>query len=501
MSKIPKQKQYVVLMPAAASLVALVVYLLTLAPTITWKHNGADSGDLVTAAFTLGIPHPPGYPLFTLISSLFAHFPFVEPARGVGLFVAFCGAVAVWILARAGATLLAPLRSNPFMVWIAPLAALGFALAPALWSQATIVEVYTLGLVFVAILLWAMVSDHPKRIPIAAAALGLGLAHHLSIIFFLPGAWLVLKPTQRDWRAGLLVLAPLLFYAYLPLRALAHPPVNWGNASTLDGFMWEVTGGPYRSYFLNESLGDALSRVQYTARLLFDQFTPVGLGLALWGLWRLVQDRGRLALALGLSAFLVTVYAIVYVSVDSYVYLLYAFAVVLLWLMVGAADLVAQLRAAPLRWGVVALLAILPVYNLIANYSNMDLSGDQDAMNYARSIIDPTPHSAVLFADGDNALFAVTYYRQVIVPAQTRVVIVSQGLLQFDWYYREVQYQMAAESFQPVQWTDDVTRRAESIVDAAMATNRTICFSPSSPALNAYNYTSYNGMYCVTARK
>ena len=95
-----------------ASVIAFVVYVLTLAPSVTWQHNGADSGDLVAAAFTFGVPHPPGYPLFTLISSVFAHIPGVEPARGVGYFVALCAAATIYVLSRAGAALLQRLDYN-----------------------------------------------------------------------------------------------------------------------------------------------------------------------------------------------------------------------------------------------------------------------------------------------------------------------------------------------------------------------------------------------------
>ena len=55
--------------------VCFTAYYVTLAPTITWEHEGVDSGDLVTAAYTLGVAHPPGYPLFILLAKLFTSLP------------------------------------------------------------------------------------------------------------------------------------------------------------------------------------------------------------------------------------------------------------------------------------------------------------------------------------------------------------------------------------------------------------------------------------------
>ena len=47
-------------------LIAMAVYLLTLSPGVSWAHHSEDSGDLITSAWVLGIPHPTGYPLFCM---------------------------------------------------------------------------------------------------------------------------------------------------------------------------------------------------------------------------------------------------------------------------------------------------------------------------------------------------------------------------------------------------------------------------------------------------
>ena len=52
-----------------------LVYLATLAPDITWAYQGTDGGDLITAAYTLGVPHPSGYPTYVLMGWLFSKLP------------------------------------------------------------------------------------------------------------------------------------------------------------------------------------------------------------------------------------------------------------------------------------------------------------------------------------------------------------------------------------------------------------------------------------------
>ena len=62
-------------------LIPLAAYVRTAARNVTF----GDSGELIAAAWTLGVAHPPGYPLWTLIAKLFAGLPFGTPAFRVAL--------------------------------------------------------------------------------------------------------------------------------------------------------------------------------------------------------------------------------------------------------------------------------------------------------------------------------------------------------------------------------------------------------------------------------
>ena len=75
---------------------AFVVYAVTLAPGITWENLGGDGGDLLTAAFTWGIPHPSGYPTYLLGLRGFAVvFPFGDEAFRANVFSALLAALSV----------------------------------------------------------------------------------------------------------------------------------------------------------------------------------------------------------------------------------------------------------------------------------------------------------------------------------------------------------------------------------------------------------------------
>jgi hypothetical protein len=76
-------------------LISFTVYLKTLCPTV---YVG-DSGELIAAAYTLGIPHPPGYPLFTILGKVFITLiPIGSIAYRVNLLSAFFASSTVMVL-------------------------------------------------------------------------------------------------------------------------------------------------------------------------------------------------------------------------------------------------------------------------------------------------------------------------------------------------------------------------------------------------------------------
>jgi uncharacterized membrane protein len=106
-----------------------------------------DDGLFVLSSYFLGIEHPPGYPLYTLLGKLFTLLPVGSVAYRVHLLSALFGAAAcglLWMCARTLVEGRAP-------AW---LAALGLGLAPVFWSQSVIAEVYTLNAFFFVLMVW-----------------------------------------------------------------------------------------------------------------------------------------------------------------------------------------------------------------------------------------------------------------------------------------------------------------------------------------------------------
>ncbi len=135
-----------VLLPGLICLFLGALYWATLAPGLTWAFDGADGGDLITAAATGGVPHPSGYPTYLLLASAFLRIPLGSLAYRTNLLSAVCTVAAALVI-------YATVRSVDKSDVSASIASLAFGTFPLVWSQAIITEVYALHGLFVALLL------------------------------------------------------------------------------------------------------------------------------------------------------------------------------------------------------------------------------------------------------------------------------------------------------------------------------------------------------------
>jgi hypothetical protein len=423
---------------------ALAVYLRTMAPTITFRHYGADSGDLVTAAINLGVPHPTGYPLYTLLAHVFTRLP-GEPARNVNLFSALCGALAVGVVFWAAYRLIDTREGGGLLALVGAFSAAGvLAFGQLLWSQATIAEVYSLNTLWATAVLAALLLSGPVQPYLVALVCGLGLAHHLTAIWVLPALWPYVG-TLRRWltprRASVLILCFLcgpLAYLYVPLRARIHPVPNWGLATNLSGFLWLVTGEAYQQYFGGVVPAQVVQRVAAWAGIWVRDLGVIGLALALLGLWRAFERDRRFA-AFGLSYVgLLSAYATLYSTVDSYLYLLPAAAVAALWMAWGAYVVLRELShggpaAQRLAWVAMLILLALPLLSAVSRFGDLDLSSDREAYALGEDLLQAAAPSALIVSRGDRQTFSLWYLRYGL-RQRPDVITIDRWLLAMPWY-------------------------------------------------------------------
>ena len=461
-------------LPLAVFILCFALYCGTLAPTITWQHDGYDGGDLITAAYTLGIPHPTGYPTYMLLGHLITQLPLGDVAYRMNLLSALCAALAVALCYATAVALLEPDGS-------ARLAALSAALLLAtsriFWSQAVITEVYALNaLLFCATLYLALrglahpagscdSADHGLwRALLAALAVlyGLSLGNHLTMLFSAP---LLLDVCVVVWQrrvlsvprwAGLLglFLLGLSVYAYLPLRAGKQSLLNWGDPRTLSGLWWVIGGGIYRQFVLSLPPTLWVQRILAWVGLLRQQFGLAGAALGLLGAWWQSRHSVRTFTLLFGTAVLYSVYAIGYNTTDSYVYLLPVYCIYALWIAQGvqrALMAVARLQPAWRRplWALawMALLA-LPLNALRENLPAVDLHADHTAYDYGTQALSQVPDRCMVISASDVHTFTLWYFSRVVMPRH-QVAVIDRDLLGYVWYVAGLR-----RAYPWLQWPD-----------------------------------------------
>ncbi len=186
-----------------ATIGAFLVYLATIGPTVGLE----DSGELAVAADWLGVPHPPGYPIWTMLCWLFTKvFSFVtymgqpNPAWSISLasavFGAFAAGCSAMLICRSGSDILQTAhqithnlskRTEEMICFVGGVSAsLLFAFTPIMWSQAVIVEVYSLNALFLTWVLllvyqWMRRPSDPTLF-LVSFLFGLGLTNYQVIL-------------------------------------------------------------------------------------------------------------------------------------------------------------------------------------------------------------------------------------------------------------------------------------------------------------------------------
>src|SRR3982750_3524850 len=290
---------------AITSAAVFVLYVLTLAPsTAMW-----DTSEYITAAYTLGLPHPPGNPLFVLIGRVFAILPIAPTvALRINLLAAICSAVSagMWFLITERA-LVGWFEERWQRILGGVVAAVIGATAFTVWNQSVVNEkVYTVSLMGIAIISWLMVRwcDAPDgrkadRILVLVAYLcGLGYANHMAGMLAAPAVGLAVLlvrwQTVLRWRLLLACAAALVFgitpFAIQPIRAAHFPALNEGEPTACrHGLEASCTfsKGTYDAFMYN------FNRGQYGKPELSERQAPLSAQIGMWWLyfkWQWLRD-------------------------------------------------------------------------------------------------------------------------------------------------------------------------------------------------------------------
>jgi hypothetical protein len=443
----------------AVFLFAFVVYRMTLAPGLDF----IDSGELSAAACTLGIAHPTGYPLFTMLGWVFSKLPFgAEPIVRLNTMSAVLCACAVYVvlhivhrvlssMASGGRTL-----SDRTKLAASAASALLLAFSLTFWATAVAIEVYALHALLLSVILYTFLRANEK--PYAAAArgswyvfafaVGLGFANHATTSLLAPGLLTLFFAVQGFRARSFALLARLVLpfaaglsaILYLPLRASQSPVMNWGNPVTLERLLWHAGAKQYRVWLFSseEVMGKQLA---YFLGRLLPEFAYVGAPLALVGvvvLWRAARRLaiGTIVLFLGCVAF-----SINYDIHDIDSYFLLAYVTMAIWAGCGLAVLLAWLEKKTSSFSTGAACAwCITAVPFGVNYADVDKSDDHLVDDYTTNIFGSLEENAVVVSQQWDFWVSAAYYRQLVRRQRTDVVVIDPELLRRSWYFLQLEH-------------------------------------------------------------
>ena len=281
-----------------------------------------DEAEAQTVPYILGIAHPTGFPLYTLLGWLWSHaLVFSTVAWRLNAFAAFCTAAGV-----TGVFLLARELSQQRIV--SALAALAFAFGATTWLDALHANAQVLSAPLTVFVLWTAIvfarTGNVRFLVASCACNGFALATHPNALWTLPAIAVAAVWQRKAIRTGsgliaiVALIVPLSLYAYFPIRSsiVAAQGLDPGAAAplfgagrldwdinsprTFDGFLDEVLGRKYGAAFAVSKMGQSSTlplAVQLWGSMLSRQYGVLLLALAAVGLTALLYaDRRALSI-------------------------------------------------------------------------------------------------------------------------------------------------------------------------------------------------------------
>lgn len=463
----------------ALTVLSFVVYLCTMSRSIPY----IDGGELTTVLWTLGIAHPTGYPLFTLLGYAFVHIPFFpEVALRANLFAVVCASISggiFYFVFLHAQVVLASDEKNPItkknkqkatkqivarnnnggdfaLRLVSAAAALSLIFARTFWTQSTVVESYPLQLLLFAVILltWLRFYSTPTKLRafFSGLALGLGFVNHMTTVLTVPALIFLLVSAYRQKKFDPRLLYFVIFggalagllYIYLPIRASQHPLMDWGNPDNMQRFIRHVTAKQFRTWMFS-SLDVFEHQLGIFCSGLYSEFRITLLIIVLGVITALILHRRYFWWTTTLLASDL-LYAANYNIHNIESYFLLAYISLSLFAAIGFRFLVQrffskgviQTNLTQSTIAVVGLTLLFPAVSGFSNFSNVDASKDHSVEMYTRDILTSLPkNSLVLSYQWDTFVAASLYYRNVD-NLRSDIIVIDKELLRRSWYAAQI---------------------------------------------------------------
>ncbi len=468
------------------SLFVFIFYLITLAPSVIQ----IDSGELAAVQATLGIAHPTGYPLYTIVGYLFSLIPLpftkifqlnilaaIYCSIGVGIFSVTSKLVLDNLKYLSSETTTSKKRISKKDKKINPhnnddshliiseiikyisvsFAALALAFSGTFWFQSVSVEVYSLHILLINLVIFFLVKafinskeinySNAKQWFLFAAILALSFSNHMTTLLILPGtAYLYFQKNKFNSaslkRIGLMLIIffPILIilYLYLPIRAGQNPQINWGNPIDLERILRHVSGKQYQIWLFS-SAAAAKKQLIYFINSPWSEFS-ISLIIAFIGLFFSFKIAKKFFIFLLITFLSTVLYSINYDINDIDSYFLLAYITLAYFIMFGVVWLINFLIKNKINYVFASFILVLIIsFQIFSNYSKVDQSDCYTFEDYTKALINSVSNNAIVFSYQWDYFISESYYFQKVENFRNDVAIIDKELMRRSWYYNQIE--------------------------------------------------------------
>jgi hypothetical protein len=434
-------------------IILFFIYNFTVAPSVVQ----IDSGELAAVQYTLGIAHPTGYPLFTILGYLFLHLPLFASKIFQANFLALVyTSVSTIFLSKFLYDILSQHKGkiigNVFVrIFTVIISVLVLGLSTTFWFQSNSVEVYSLHLLLISISLFLLVKaflrNENKYWYLFAYLFGLSLSNHMTSILIIPSA-IFLFLRKFGFKKEVLIfgiklsiitiLSAGIVYLFLPIRALQTPELNWGNPINFENFWRHFTGAQYQVWIFS-SFESSKKQLTYFIKNIPNEFYYPSLLIVITGIISLFK-KNRIIFTFTILLLLAAIfYSINYDIVDIDSYFLLAYISLTIFFAFGLLSISEFIKSNKHQnVFLILIFLLLPLSQLLSNFKNVDQTDNFIFEDYSKANISTLPQNSILFSYQWDYLISPSYYFQFVENLRRDITVIDKELLRRSWYYEQL---------------------------------------------------------------
>jgi hypothetical protein len=439
-----------------------------------------DNGELAAVCTTLGIAHPTGYPLFTILGHLWSLLPLpMTMIYKLNLFSAFCTSMSAVVFFYITFEILSfinytistsgkkesKIRKSVFeensILTLALITTFSYSFALTIWQLGVSLEVYALqALIYNLIILFIIryrTTTKSIYLYLTSLMIGLGFSNHMTTLLVIPGVlFLYFYNPSKGWEFAKEKFVTLLYLIipfviglsvilYLPIRSSVMPEFNWGWVSrSWDKFIYHASGKQYQIWMFSDPNAISTNLSKFF-NVFMSQFGWLGVFPLLLGFLSLWLKNKTLLWFLLIIIVSCLAYSLNYTIHDIETYFILAFIGLLLLMSAGLFMLATKLKR--FFW----ILAIIPFLSLILNYQTNDESENYLVSEYTRILGDNLGKKAIVISAQWDYFVSAFWFKQSVENYRPDVVVVEKELLRRTWYLEQFK-----------RWYPDVTAKVKT---------------------------------------